>query len=130
MIKTLLAAALILPPTQLCAPVLAEDFTSPKPTPVVMSAWMGPGPGPSNPPAIAVSVVNIANNASCRSRARSKYFEMGARDLAPQDSNSQWGTIGSSQGLVWCRDNHAVISVAGPNFDTVVEFKDELKKAF
>jgi len=32
--------------------------------------------------------------------------------------------------LAWCRDNRVIISVAGYNYDSVTELRDEIKKAF
>jgi hypothetical protein len=81
-------------------------------------------------PFITVSVVGTENSISCRIRARSKYLELGARDVSRAESNSQWGTVGSMQALVWCRDTQAIIVVGGPDNGSVVELRDEIKKAF
>ena len=139
----LVAAAVAIPVTPLCAPILAEEITSPKPTPVLasssspksstfgaMSSVLGSSASESAPPSMSLGVRVIQNNISCRNTARSKFFELGARDLSPSDSNSQWATIGNMRAIVWCRDNQAIISVVGYNYDSVTEVRDILSKAF
>jgi hypothetical protein len=131
MIKSMLLAASIAVPT-ICAPVLAEEVSSPKSVPVTatlasVGAFSGGG---STPPAMSLYAVNITNNIACRSKARSKYFELGARDMSSENLNAQWGTIGSMQAVVWCRDSQAIIAVAGSNYDSVKEVRDEIVKAF
>ncbi len=131
MIKSaLLAAAIALP----CSPVLAQGIESPKSAPVVQSAnvpaLMGSFGGGNTPPAISLYAVNISNNISCRSKARSKYFELNARDMSKDDSNAQWGTVGTMQAVVWCRDSQAIIAVAGDSYSSVKELRDEIVKAF
>jgi hypothetical protein len=79
---------------------------------------------------MSLYAVNIANNIACRSKARSKYFELGARDMSSENLNAQWGTVGSMQAVVWCRDSQAIIAVAGANYDSVKEVRDEIVKAF
>jgi len=79
---------------------------------------------------MGLSVVNIPNNISCRSKARSKYFELNARNMSNDSDNSQWGSIGSMQALVWCRDSQAIIAIAGNDYNSVAELRDEIKKAF
>ena len=134
MIKSMLLAASIAVPT-ICAPVLAEEVSSPKPVPVTATATLasvgtvGAFSG-STPPAMSLYAVNITNNIACRSKARSKYFELGARDMSSENLNAQWGTIGSMQAVVWCRDSQAIIAVAGSNYDSVKEVRDEIVKAF
>lgn len=81
-------------------------------------------------PSMAVGVVDIVSNISCRNKARMKYFEIGARDMSPDDSNSQWATIGSMKSFIWCRGNQAFVSVAGNNYNSVTELRDELRAAF
>jgi hypothetical protein len=140
----LIAAAVTIPVTPLCAPILAEEITSPKPTPVLSSsptpkstsfgfmagALGNSGGSETMPPSMSLGVRAITNNISCRNTARSKFFELGARDMSPSDSNSQWATIGNMKAIVWCRDSQAVISVAGYSYDSVTEVRDVLGKAF
>jgi hypothetical protein len=137
----LLAAAVSIPVTPLCAPVLAEETTSPRQVPTVAST-----PGSSKSAAIGGMVSSfgnetiaptmslwekpVANNIACRNAARSKFFEIGARNMSESSSNSQWATVGNMKAIAWCRDNRVIISVAGYNYDSVVELRDEIKKAF
>jgi hypothetical protein len=138
----LLAAAVAIPVTPFCAPILAEEVTSPKP--VVMAsapvksevggrtaATFGAlSSGGSTPPSMSLGVRSTPNNIACRNTARSKFFELGARDMSDSNSNSQWATVGNMKVLVWCRDTQAIISVAGDNYDSVTEVRDVLGKAF
>ena len=132
MIKSMLLAASIAVPT-ICAPVLAEEVSSPKSAPAptstlgVVGSFSGGG---NTPPALSLYAVNINNNIACRSKARSKYFELGARDMSSENLNAQWGTVGSMQAVVWCRDSQAIIGVAGASYDAVKELRDEIAKAF
>jgi len=131
----LLAAAVAIPVTPLCAPVLAENITSPKTSPVTVptaafGALGSSDGGESMPPTMALYETNVSNNIACRNAARSKYFELGARDLSSSDSNSQWATIGNMRAVVWCRDTRAIISVTGYNYNSVVEARDAIVKAF
>lgn len=125
----LLAAAVAIPVTPLCAPILAEEVTSPKAVPTV-SAFTGLGETGSMPPTMALYEKPIPNNIACRNAARSKFFELGGKDLSPSDSNAQWATIGNMKAIAWCRDNRVVISVAGYNYNSVAEVRDEIVKAF
>ena len=125
----LLAAAVSIPVTPLCAPVLAQGTTSPKAVPTV-SAFAGLGETGSMPPTMALYEANVANNIACRNAARSKFFELGARDMSPSDSNGQWATIGNMKAIVWCRENRAIISVAGYSYNAVTEARDAIVKAF
>lgn len=138
----LLAAAVTIPVTPLCAPILAEEVTSPKP--VVMASapvksevgnrtsgmFSAFSSGGSTPPSMSLGVRATPNNISCRNAARSKMFELGARDMSDSNNNSQWATVGNMKVLVWCRDTQAIISVAGDNYDSVTEVRDVLGKAF
>jgi len=126
----LLAAAVTIPVTPLCAPILAEEVTSPKATPTVSAFVGGLGSTGSMPPSMALYEKAVANNIACRNAARSKFFELGGKDLSPSDSNAQWATIGNMKAIAWCRDNRVVISVAGYNYDSVAEVRDEIVKAF
>ena len=130
----LLAAAVAIPVTPYCAPILAEEVTSPKPIPTLAanpSAFVGGlGETGSMPPSMALHEKAVANNIACRNAARSKFFELGARDMSPSDSNMQWGIVGNMRAGVWCRENRAFITVAGYSFDSVKELRDELAKAF
>ena len=81
-------------------------------------------------PSMSLGVADINSNISCRTKARAKYFELGARDMSPDDSNSQWATINSMKALVWCRGNQAIISVAGSSVSSITELRDEILKAF
>ena len=134
MIKSMLFTASIAVST-ICAPVLAEEVSSPKSVPVTATlasvAAVGAfSNGGNTPPAMSLYAVNIANNIACRSKARSKYFELSARDMSNETLNAQWATIGSMQAVVWCRDSQAIIAVAGSNYDSVKEVRDEIVKAF
>ena len=126
----LLAAAVAIPVTPLCAPILAEEVTSPKATPNVSAFVGGLGETGSMPPTMSLYEANVANNIACRNAARSKFFELGARDMSTSDSNAQWGTIGNMKAVVWCRENRAIISVAGYSYNAVVEARDAIAKAF
>ncbi len=137
MIKSMLiAAAVAVPSNPLCSPILAEEITSPKtnstPAAVFSAAPAAASFSTNNsvPPSLALASVNIANNIACRARARAKYFELGARDMSNDTSNGQWGIIGTMQAVVWCRDSQAVIAVAGNNYNSVSELRDEIQKAF
>ena len=128
----LLAAAVAIPTTPLCAPILAKgDVKSPVPA---VSAPFGGATSAlgsyDGPPSMALSVVATPNAITCRQRARAKYFELGATDMSKDTENAQWGTFGNLQALVWCRGTEAVIAVAGRSFNAAAEVKDELKKAF
>jgi len=81
-------------------------------------------------PVISAAVTTISSNVACRNKARSKYFELGARDMSNDTSNAQWATVGNMQAVVWCRDTQAVIAVAGGSFNAVGELRDEISKAF
>jgi len=131
----LLAAAVAIPVTPLCAPILAEEVTSPKPVSALAAADPtafvgGLGSTGSMPPSMALHEKAVANNIACRNAARSKFFELGGKDLSPNDSNAQWATIGNMKAIAWCRENRVVISVAGYNYDSVAEVRDEIAKAF
>ena len=133
--NVLLAAAVAIPVTPLCAPILAEEVTSPKPIPALasdnISAFVGGlGETGSMPPSMALYEKAVANNIACRNAARSKFFELGGKDLSPSDSNAQWATIGNMKAIAWCRDNRVIISVAGYNYNSVAEVRDEIVKAF
>jgi len=127
MIKTILTAAAIALTT---APVLAENVTSPTAAPKSANFSFSSVSTEGVVPSMALAAVNITNNISCRAKARSKYFELSARDMSNETSNGQWATIGSMQAVVWCRDTQAVISVAGSSYNAVAELRDELQKAF
>lgn len=130
----LIAAAVAVPSNPLCAPILAGEINSPKIMPTsVAAAFVAPTLAfspPSSPPSMSLAAVNIANNISCRSKARAKYFELNARDMSNETSNGQWATVGNMQAVVWCRDNQAVIAVAGSSYNSVTELRDEIQKAF
>lgn len=139
----LIVAAITIPVTPFCAPLLAEEITSPKPISALasspapksatfssMSSVLGSSGSESIPPSMSLGVRVVQNNIACRNTARSKFFELGARDMSSSDSNSQWAIIGNMRAIVWCRDNQAVISVSGYNYDSVTEVRDILGKAF
>ena len=142
MFKSMLIAAIAVPSSPLCAPVLAEQTTSPKPVVVasvpakssnttppatMFSALVG---GESNPPSMSLYEVGVTNNIACRNAARSKFFELGARDMSTSDNNAQWGIVNNMRAVVWCRDTRAIIAVAGQNYDSVREVREALQKAF
>ena len=132
----LLAAAVAIPVTPLCAPILAGEATSPKPvvvasTPAKSAAMFSSlSSGGSTPPSMSLGVRSTPNNIACRNTARSKLFELGARDMSDSNNNSQWATVGNMRVLVWCRDTQAIISVAGSNYDSVTEARDVIGNAF
>jgi hypothetical protein len=128
MIKsTLLAAALTLP-TPLCAPVLASTTNSPAPAPTVMS--FGAGLSANDAPSLGLAQKAVENNIACRTKARSKFIELGARDLSSPDSNSQWGTVSNMRVVAWCRGNQVVIGVSGHNYNSVNELRDIIYDAY
>lgn len=143
MLKNILFAAVVtIPVTSFCAPILAEEVTSPKPvvmasapiksqvdgrTSGVFSAFNS---GVSTPPIMSLGVRTTSNNIACRNTARSKLFELGARDMSDSNNNSQWATVGNMRVLVWCRDTQVIISVAGSNYDSVTEARDVIGNAF
>ena len=128
MIKTILTATAI---ALTSTPVLADTVQSPKTTQAPSANSFGfSSLGGTTPPALTLYAISSTSNISCRSKARSKYFELGATDMSKDTENAQWGTFGNIQALVWCRGPEAVISVSGRSFNAVVEVKDELKKAF
>ena len=124
------AAAVAIPATPLCAPILAEEVTSPKPVPTVMSGLTNGFSSEGIPPSLTYAEVPVANNVACRAAARAKFFELGARGMSPSDENAQFGIIGQNHGSVWCRGNRAFIVVAGESFNTVQEIRKEIAKAF
>ena len=130
MIKsTLLAAALSIPATPLCAPILAGTIESPKPTPTAPTAGMmsfGQGLSVNDAPSLGLAQKAVENNIACRTKARSKFLELGARDMSAPDSNSQWATISNMRAVVWCRGNQAVIGVSGHSYNAVNELRDVL----
>ena len=138
----LLAAAVAIPTTPLCAPVLAEEITSPRQIPTVAAAQVPTksaafggmvsslSGSETTAPTMSLWETSVANNIACRNAARSKFFELGARNMSESSSNSQWATVGNMKVVAWCRENRVVISVAGYNYDSVVELRDEVIKAF
>ena len=138
----LIAAAVTIPVTPLCAPILAEEITSPRQIPTVAAAQVPTksaafggmvsslSGSETTAPTMSLWETSVANNIACRNAARSKFFELGARNMSESSSNSQWATIGNMKALAWCRDNRVIISVAGYNYDSVIELRDEIKKAF
>jgi hypothetical protein len=128
MIKTILTATAI---ALTSTPVLADTVQSPKTTQAPSANSFGfSSLGGTTPPALTLYAISSTSNISCRSKARSKYFELGARDMSKDDSNAQWATVGTMQAVVWCRDTQAIIAVAGSNQTSVVELRDEIAKAF
>jgi hypothetical protein len=136
MIKSILVATTAI---LMATPALAENIQSaqtlkqvsvPNATSGLFGALSSSSGGSAVPPAMALSAVDVTTNIACRSKARAKYFELGARDMSKDDSNSQWGTVGSMQALVWCRGTQAIVAVAGSDYGSVGELRDELKKAF
>jgi len=81
-------------------------------------------------PIISVAVANISSNVACRTKARSKYFELGGTRMADANSNTQWATINGMSALVWCRETQAVINTAGSDSNSVYELRDEILKIF
>ena len=129
MIKsTLLAAALTLPSTPLCAPILASTINSPAPTPRVMS--FGAGLSANDAPSLGLAQKAVENNITCRTKARSKFKELGARDMSSPDANSQWGTVSNMRVVAWCRGNQVVIGVSGHSYNSVNELRDIIYDAY
>jgi hypothetical protein len=126
----LIAAAVTIPVTPQCLPILAEEVTSPKPVPTVSTGLVNGFTSEGVPPSLAYAEVAVANNIACRNAARAKFFELGARGMSPSDANAQFGVIGQNHASVWCRENRAFIVVAGQSFDTVQEIRKEISKAF
>ena len=121
----LLAAAVSIPVTPLCAPVLAETNIAPKSASSVFA-----GLGGSSPPAIAFGTASIPNNITCRNKARAKYFEVGASDMSSSDANLQNAVVNDMRASVWCRTSQVFIVVAGDSNSAVKELRDELMKPF
>ena len=117
MTKTFLST---LAATLVAAPAIAG------PTDAVQSFGLSANDAPS----IALAWKGINNNITCRAQARAKMFELGARDMSDSTSNSQWGTLGNIKALVWCRDDIAIIAVAGHSYAAASEVRDALYKAF
>ena len=137
MIKaTLLAAAIGIPATPLCAPTLAGTIESPKPVPALGPAnpvgamSFGQGLSVNDAPSLGLAQKAVENNIACRTKARSKFLELGARDMSTPDSNSQWATISNMRAVVWCRGNQAVIGVSGHSYNAVNELRDVLFDAY
>ena len=133
----LLAAAVSIPVNPLCAPVLAEEITSPKEVPAAFAGMSKPAAfgaftGTSDtPPTMALYSTSVTNNIACRNAARSKFFELGAKNMSSSNENAQWGTIGTNmRALVWCRETQVIIAVTGYNYNSVSEARDEIVKAF
>jgi hypothetical protein len=129
----LFSAAVAIPTTLLCAPVFANNITSPKQVPVITNAAFS-GLTASVPetraPAIALHEKSVTNNIACRNVARNKFFELGARNMSSSGSNDQWGIVGNMNAVVWCRDNRAIIVAAGSDYEAAKELRDELSRAF
>lgn len=132
MIKaTLLAAAIGIPASSLCAPILASTIDSPKPPAASVGGMVfGQGLSVNDPPSLGLAQKAVDNNITCRTKARSKFLEMGARDLSPSDSNSQWATISNMRAVVWCRGDQVVIGVSGHSYNSVNELRDVLYAAY
>jgi hypothetical protein len=124
----LLAAAVSIPVTPLCAPVLAENINSPKTT--TTTSIMSGFASNSNPPSLNMGVRETPNNIACRKTARDALFQLSARDMSSSDSNEQWATVDNMRVLVWCRGNHAVIGVSGYNYNSVTEVRDFIGNKF
>ena len=128
MIKTILTATAI---ALTSTPVLADTVQSPKTTQAPSANSFGfSSLGGTTPHALTLYARSSTSNISCRSKARSKYFELGARDMSDSNNNSQWATVGNMRVLVWCRETQAIISVAGNSYDSVTEVRDVLGNAF
>jgi hypothetical protein len=118
MIKSILIASAIILNS---APAFSQTITK-NPTTFGLSQ--------DRPPSIALASVDVPSAIYCRNRARSKFFELSARNMSEEDNNSQWGLIGNIQAIVWCRGTQAVIGVAGSNWTSVSELREEIKRAF
>jgi hypothetical protein len=129
MIKSmLLAAAVSIPVTPQCAPILADTNIAPKPAKSATSIFSSFTN--SSPPAIAYGTAGVPNNIVCRNKARSKYYELGASDMSSSDSNVQNAVVNSMRASIWCRTNQVFIVVAGDSNNAVKELRDELMRPF
>jgi hypothetical protein len=97
---------------------------------MAQTATLSSGLSANDPPSLALGYDPIPNNITCRSKARAKFFELGARDMSSQESNSQWATVNNMRAIVWCRENHAIVGVTGHSYNSVQELRDEIRKAF
>ena len=126
MVKSLMAALAAFPMI-FVAPSFAEEINSPKQIP---TSSMFSGLSRNSAPAMVLWAININSNITCRSKARSKLLELGARGMTSSTDNAQWGIIGDMNSLVWCRNDYAVIAVSGSNYEAIKELRDELKGEF
>jgi hypothetical protein len=126
MIKSVISAIAAVPMI-VGAPVFAEEIVSPKQIP---TSSMFSGLSRNSAPAMVLWAININSNITCRSKARSKLLELGARGMTSSTDNAQWGIIGDMNSLVWCRNDYAIIAVSGSNYDAIKELRDELKGEF
>jgi len=118
MIKSILTAAAAV--TMSVAPALANETVK------------GSYPYTTVPPSLAVAYDNVSSPILCRSKARSKFFELAARDMSREDSNTQWATVGNMKVVVWCvpATNQAITAVSGYSVVSVNELLDVVRTAF
>ena len=121
MIKSILTAAAAV--TMSVAPAFASE------PPKVFS---GSYPYTTVPPSMVMVYDYVSSPILCRSRARAKFFELAARDMAAPDSNAQWATVGNMKVIVWCvpATNQAITAVSGYSLVSVSELLDIVRTAF
>ena len=111
----------------IAAATVAPAFASEPP-----KVFSGSYPYTTVPPSMAVAYDNVSSPILCRSKARSKFFELAARDMSREDSNTQWATVGNMKVVVWCvpATNQAIIAVSGYSVVSVNELRDVVRTAF
>ena len=121
MIKSILTAAATV------AMSVAPAFASEPP-----KVFSGSYPYTTVPPSIGVAYDTVSSPILCRSKARSKFFELAARDMSREDSNTQWATVGNMKVVVWCvpATNQAITAVSGYSVVSVNELIDVVRTAF
>lgn len=82
------------------------------------------------PPSMALWGTSVPSNIVCRTKARSRFLELGGKDLSGTSDNAQWSSINGMKALVWCRSDNAVIAVSGSSYSAVSELLDEIKKVY
>ena len=126
MIKSILVATAVVLTTM---PAFSEEIQI---TPLTKksSAVFGLVSSYDGPPTISLASNDVPSAIHCRSRAHSKFLELGAKNMSEPDSNSQWGILGSIRAVVWCRGTQAITATAGTNYTSTTELRDEIRKAF
>jgi hypothetical protein len=81
-------------------------------------------------PSLTLGYDTVTNNIVCRTRARSKFLELGAVGMSSPDSNAQWAIVGNMRVVAWCRDTHVIVGVSGYSASSVEELRDQIRKAY